>query len=259
MTIMTPEGVPMELRLAGVGSRAAAAAIDLLIQFGLIVALVILFEVGSSGDLLDGQVATPDPSESEFFWLLALFNVLLFLILFLYYMLFEALWSGRTPGKRASRLRVVRVAGGPVDFRSVAIRNLLRLVDLLPLNYGIGIISILATQHNQRIGDLVAGTLVVRDTPIKEPARSRDLARLSAGLQRTEELNAWDVSGISQQDFATVRKFLERRDDLKQEVRTRIAKELATRLRSQVGGVNVETMPYEAFLERLAAAKAARR
>src|ERR671919_698178 len=110
---MTPEGVPMELRLAGVGSRAAAAAIDLLIQFALIVALVILFEVSSSSDLLDDQVATPDPSESEFFWLLALFNVLLFLILFLYYMLFEALWSGRTPGKRASRLRVVRVAGRP--------------------------------------------------------------------------------------------------------------------------------------------------
>src|SRR3990170_3287966 len=113
ITISTPEGVELELPLAGLGSRFVAALIDIIIKTGLILALGIALGVaGAYGD--------------------ALFSVLAFLVFFAYDILFETLASGRTPGKRWTGLRVVRLEGQPIGFVASAIRNTLRLVDLLP-------------------------------------------------------------------------------------------------------------------------------
>jgi hypothetical protein len=131
----------------------------------------------------------------------------------------------------------------------------MRLIDILPTLYLVGIVSILATARNQRLGDLAAGTLVVRE-------------RLAAGARRwrPEEVGTpgrgpgwavWDVSGVTRDEAIAVRRFLERRGELTPEARARLGDELATALRPRVPGVP-EAMAGEAFLEQLAAAKQAR-
>src|SRR5918992_5420801 len=152
LKIVTPEGVELELQLAGLGSRFIAQSIDLLIKSALI--LLIVIAVSWAG--LTG-VAIILPSIA--------------LILYAYDVVFETFSNGRRPGKRAVRLRVVRVGGEPVDFMSSAIRNVLRLIDGLPTSYVPGMISILATKRNQRLGDLAAGTIVIHEDPVAPPPR----------------------------------------------------------------------------------------
>jgi uncharacterized RDD family membrane protein YckC len=242
ITIATPEGVDLQLTLAGVGSRFTSALVDLAIQLALVVAFALLFLLAFD-PLGGGGVGA------------AVFAVLSFLLFAGYDIVFEVFASGRTPGKRLNGLRVVRSDGSPVGFLTSAVRNVLRLIDILPTFYLVGIVSILATSRNQRLGDLAAGTLVVRE-------------RLAVGARRwrPEEVGApgrgpgsvaWDVSGVTRDEVIAVRRFLERRDELTAEARTRLGGELATALRPRVPGVP-ETVQGEAFLEQLAAAKQAR-
>ena len=121
-------------------------------------------------------------------------------------MAFEVLAGGRTPGKRWNGLRVVRTGGQPVGFVSSTIRNLLRVVDLLPGFYLVGIVSILVTKRNQRVGDLAAGTIVAR-APRRRRARfeAPPPARPAAAAAAH---SAWDVSAITAEELAAVRAFL---------------------------------------------------
>ena len=235
ISIDTPEGVPLELTLAGVGSRFLAAIVDAAIQFTTIVLIfVIVSAAGGSG------VAT------------AFGTLFSFLVFFGYDIVFEVKASGRTPGKRLVGLRVVRRGGGPVGFRTSAVRNLLRLVDILPGTYFIGIICVLATKQNQRLGDLAAGTLVLRELKATVPT-----APVRATPELVGEVETWDVSGVTGDELATVRRFLERRPGLTPEARTRLAQELTARLYPKVVGPPPQVAP-EHFLEQLVAAKAAR-
>jgi uncharacterized RDD family membrane protein YckC len=235
LTIATPEGVDLELTLAGVGSRFASALVDYAIQGLLLVALTLLYAYGFGG----GGFA------------LAAYSLLAFVLVIGYDVAFEVLASGRTPGKRLNGLRVVRESGAPVTFATSAVRNVLRLVDWLPGTYLVGMIAILVSSRNQRLGDLAAGTLVVRERkPLpKEP-------RLPL-YQRALDLPAWDTSAIGPEELAAVRSFLARRDSLTRDARNQVALELASRLRPKVGGA-VGDSPAELFLERLVAAKAGR-
>ena len=151
ISVATPEGVTLEVTLAGAGSRFAAGLIDQLLRTAVLLALVVL--VGLLADRAD----TPGGI------LLALLFVALFLVQFVYDVLFETLAAGRTPGKRWTGLRVVKVGGGPVGFVASALRNILRIVDALPGFYLVGILCVLFTRNNQRLGDLAASTLVVRE------------------------------------------------------------------------------------------------
>src|SRR5689334_9091338 len=126
MALETPEGVALELTLAGIGSRFTAAVVDSLIQSALLIAFFIIVAItASAGD-------SPAPLA------IAAFALGWFLVFFGYDILFEVLASGRTPGKRVVGLRVVRVGGGPVTFLTSATRNILRLVDMLPTAYAVG-------------------------------------------------------------------------------------------------------------------------
>jgi uncharacterized RDD family membrane protein YckC len=234
LAIATPEGVEVELTLAGVGSRFIAAAIDFSIQILLIVALsFVLRQFGDAG--------------------FAIFTSTLFALIFFYDVLFEVLGGGRTPGKRATGLRVVASGGRPITLARSAVRNILRIIDILPGFYGVGMIVIFATPRNQRIGDLVAGTYVVRDRHgDRHPKPAAVLPRVDPGPAAT-----WDVSAVSGNDVAAVRAFLERRDALRLEARNSIAAELASRLRPRVHGVP-PSVGDESFLELLVAVKAAR-
>ena len=239
--IATPEGVDLELTLAGVGSRFTAALVDFLIQVALLVALALLFLRGFDSAGGGGLGA-------------ALFVILSFLLFAGYDILFEVYGSGRTPGKRLNGLRVVREDASPVTFVPSAVRNVMRLIDFLPSFYLVGIVSILATRMNQRLGDLAAGTLVVRErhaAGARAPRLDASAARAALGWE------AWDVSGVTREEALAVRRFLDRRHELTREARSRLAQELSSALRPRVPGVP-ETVQGEGFLERLAAAKRAR-
>jgi len=242
ISVATPEGVTLEVTLAGAGSRFAAGLIDQILRTALLLALVLLIGlVGELGDLSGGLF-------------LALLLVGLFLVQFAYDMLFETLAAGRTPGKRWTGLRVVRAGGAPVGFLASTIRNVLRIVDALPGFYLVGMLCVLFTRNNQRLGDLAAGTIVVRErtqhTALPQP-------RSSPSLSDTDDASLWDVSAISAEEVATVRRFLDRRESLAPEARERLAHEMATRLGPKVVGPPKQWAP-EAFLEYLVATKAAR-
>ena len=139
--------------------------------------------------------------------------------------------------------------GSPLTFRASALRNVLRLVDILPGLYLVGAIAIFATRANQRLGDLAAGTLVVR-----EPRASAVVAQASGPVEPAEpgELPAWDVSGLRDAELAALRRFLERRSALDAVPRNLLARDLADRLRPSIGGVGSDLAP-ERFLELIAA------
>jgi uncharacterized RDD family membrane protein YckC len=239
MTIDTPEGVSMTVPLAGVGSRFVAAGIDFTIQVLLFFAASVLFGYYSLFGAASGGVLA----------------VAVFCIFFVYDVAFEVLAGGRTPGKRWTGLRVVLTGGQPIGFVSSAIRNLLRLVDFLPVFYGVGITSILVTKRNQRLGDLAAGAVVARAPRRRTPA----VVGVPEPTELPASLSTWDVSAVTVEELATVRSFLERRESLTWAARTELARTMAERLRPRVGGIAADgELGDEAFLERLAYVKAAR-
>jgi uncharacterized RDD family membrane protein YckC len=233
LRIATPEGVSLELPLAGVGSRFVALLVDTLLQSLAFVAVIVALIVAGAGGFAEFAVTA----------------VTAFALLFLYPVAFELAAGGRTPGKRWSSLRVVCDDGSPVTFRASALRNLVRLVDALPALYLVGAVAIFATRSNQRLGDLAAGTIVVREP--RAAALAAEPVDPAAEVS-AEELPAWDVSGLSQPDLAALRRFLERRHAIGDAPRSLLARDLADRLRPRLGGVGAD-VPPERFLELIAA------
>lgn len=247
LTITTPEGVTLELVLAGLGSRAIAALLDGLIKAVVTIAVIVALYGGTG--LLDDDVSAGRAASEGFFLGLAIGFVVIFVVNFFYDVLFETLSSGRTPGKRWTGLRVVRLGGGPVGFMASAVRNLVRIVDSLPAAYAIGMIAVVFSSKNQRLGDMAAGTIVVRD--------EKAVSSATPWTPPTSAPMALDVGGITGEELATIRTFLERRATIAPEARDRIARDLAARLKSRLSGMPDYDQP-EAFLEQIAAAKAAR-
>jgi uncharacterized RDD family membrane protein YckC len=236
--IATPEGVDLELTLAGLGSRFVAELIDVLIQIVIVVVIALgLSALGGYGE--------------------AMTFLVFFAVLFLYHPFFELTAGGRTPGKRWTGLRVVMEGGEAIGLRASAIRNVIRILDFLPSIYLIGSISILVTARNQRIGDLAANTIVVRERRATATKETGAASWTAAPVTRVPAAEAWDVSGISAGELAAVRSFLQRRHELTLDARNHLATELARRLAPKVAGVQ-PGVEGERFLETLAAAKAAR-
>ena len=237
MLIETPEGVTLTVPLAGVGSRFVGATIDTLIQFSLLGAGAVVFLVWGVAGAASGGV----------------FAIVVFLVFFVYDVAFEVLAGGRTPGKRWTGLRVVRVGGQPVGFVASAIRNLLRPIDFLPSLYLVGIASVLVTKRNQRLGDLAAGTVVAR-APRRRP---QPLQPTSQPALLPPNLESWDVSAVTTEEVGTVRAFLDRRHSLDRGARNQLAATMADRLRPRVAGA--PDLSDEAFLEQLVLVKGSRR
>ncbi len=161
MVVSTPELVSFGYELAGLGSRSLAALLDSVIL------VVLLFAVGRGATALGGATGNSE--------LALLLGVVVGLALVLgYYWAQEVAFNGQTVGKRAVRLRVVSDGGGPITFSQAAVRNLVRIVDFLPAYYAIGMVALFINGHGKRLGDLAAGTVVVRD---KHRVTLRDLER----------------------------------------------------------------------------------
>ena len=216
-SVETPEQIEISYTIAGLGSRLFAALIDAAIIIATFIGLLLLAAWGLSGRGPSAPGVTPDVSAS---WAFALLYLMQFAFMWGYYVLFEALADGRTPGKRALRLRVVQEDGLSITFGSSAIRNIMRLVDLQPgLLAGVGIISMLVTNRSRRIGDLVAGTIVVRERPIP----------IAHGEEVTEPLLGEPV--LSAAEFELLLRYVERRTALRATDRDRLAGMLAERFR----------------------------
>ncbi len=236
LTIDTPEGVSIEVTLAGLGSRLGATAIDLVIQGALL--LVASLALTLAGSRLSGDLGV---------FLLGVGTLVVTAIVLGYYIVFEALNGGRTPGKAAFGLRVASADGTPVSLGAVTLRTLLRLIDFLPVAYTIGAISVLVSPRNQRVGDLAAGTVVIRD---------RTVAPTTVPASQAE-VEGWDVSSLTEEEMALLRRFAARRHDLSPEARVRLAADLASRFRPRV--IGGERLGDEPFLVQLIAEKQARR
>jgi len=230
---VTPEAVSISADIAGLGSRMIAILIDSAIQ----AALLILLGFALAGLGLKGTTAAA-----------AGLGGILFLYLG-YFFLFEGLWAGRTPGKRAQRIRVVRADGQPAGWTQVGIRTLLRLVDILPTAYAVGSLSILLTGRSQRLGDLAAATLVVRERPAPLPLTVPAVA--SAGV-------LLDTTAISEELYSAIRSFLERRSTLVAGARDQLARQFAALARRHVGGAVDWSGSNEALLEAVVASYRAR-
>lgn len=252
ISIATPEGIELDVTLAGLGSRFVAALLDQLIQWAIMLALLLLgFAV------FGGDVAAVEDGEAGVLLFWAAMVLVFFLVQFGYHVLFETGAGGRTPGKRWTGLRVVRLGGGPVTFTASAIRNLVRIVDALPGAYAVGMVALLASPRNQRLGDMAAGTLVIRERTDDKLKPVAPWLRVEVRAEPSEEALTWDASAVTTEEVAAVRRFLERRATLTDEARARLAAELALRLRPKVVGPRDDTHP-EDFLLDLAAVKATR-
>ena len=251
LIIETPERVPLHFALASIGNRFLACAIDHSIQgLAILVILLASFIVADFSSVYDVFASAPK-------WVYAVMIILLFLTFAGYFAFFEWIWSGQTPGKRWLKLRVLREDGRPITFWEAIVRNLLRTLDMMPAPfYSIGLISVFANSRDQRVGDMVAGTVVVREreaeapefsqvfgSPVSDPA----LRRSFKPVDFTANLNS-----LTESEIQVVETFLRRRWDLgdvpRQWMAWRVALPILYKLRPVY---DVEKFTYEGFLEEL--------
>ena len=217
--VETPELVVLTYSIAGIGSRAMAAITDLLI----VGAVFVLFAILWFAVVAAGGFSGVDLSGS---WGIAILILVQFALLWGYYVLFEGLMDGQTPGKRVHRIRVVREGGYSVTFGASAVRNLIRIIDMQPaFLYLVGMISVLATRRGRRLGDLVAGTIVVR-----EDARRAPPAHVSAPTRETAAHASTLHTQLTEDEYLVLGRFVERWSTLEPLKRAALAQQLATRL-----------------------------
>lgn len=166
-TIDTPENVSFGYEIAGIGSRFLGGLLDsLVLGLTLFLLNIILIALLQWIDA-EALVASLFGLGEEISWagglILALYTLLNFVLIWGYYVVFELIWNGQTPGKRWTKLRVVRVNGNPAGFLDIVIRNLVRIVDFLPTGYGLGLTVMFLNQQARRLGDYAAGTIVIKE------------------------------------------------------------------------------------------------
>jgi uncharacterized RDD family membrane protein YckC len=232
--VVIPEAVPLELETASIGSRFLGLLIDWTIQGVLLVVLLLIVANTSTG------------------WLgTTLAFVLIFLIIWGYPIALETLWRGRTVGKVALGLRVVTKEGGQIGFRHAAIRSALGIVDFLLTSGACAVICVLLTKDNQRLGDLAAGALVLRErTGLRRPTPTTFAAPYGLDAY-TDSL---DLAGIGPAEYGVVRAFLLRAPSLPRDVRARLAAQVGETIAERVQPPPPPGVPAEIFLASVAAA-----
>lgn len=221
--IETPEQTVLSYTLAGVGSRAAAALVDLFIIVVFEAALSLLLAEISS--VFFGRASGVQKMSSS--WVVAVVGLIGFAMMWGYYVFFEAIWDGQTPGKRWLSIRVVQDGGYSVSFGASAVRNLVRFVDIQPVPlYGVGLVSITISKSGKRVGDIAAGTLVVHEQRalITAAVRSAPDAATTPAI----------TSRLTEEEFALLGRFVSRRAQLDATMQARFTSQLETRFRQHL-------------------------
>lgn len=237
LTIETPEQIELEFPVAGLGSRGLALLLDTLIQ-GAVVSLVILLVALISPDLSRYWVTAGK-------WLTALYIFVLFCLYWGYFAIFEIFWNGQTPGKRQARIRVITASGRPVTVFEAIARNLLRAVDS-QLGYVVGALAIAIDKKNRRLGDMVAGTVVVHE--LQEQGDSYWYGQQSP---EATPASVEAIAAMTAQEFQLIETFLNRRLDLPYEQRVATAKNIADRIGERLNVPAADRTSPENFLEEL--------
>lgn len=182
VSIKTPEFVALKFNLAGLGSRAGAMIIDQTLLMIVNIILVLIFTFSMNITIHFGS-----PS-----FLLAIAIVILFIIRWGYFFVCEYFFGGKTIGKRIIGIRVIQENGHSITILSSFIRNLLRIVDMLPTGYFIGIILVFFHSQHKRLGDIIAGTIVVHEREVKKKESPIEKAVEKRGLTK-ESLSVSDL------------------------------------------------------------------
>ncbi|QGH33028.1 RDD family protein [Gracilibacillus salitolerans] len=206
LNVKTPEYVSLQFQLAGLGSRSAAQIIDytiiLLTQFLIILLLFFAFN-NSLSDLFLGHLESV---------MLAIIIIIILLLQFGYFIFFEYFWGGRTIGKRLLGIRVVQENGHNITLLSSIIRNFVRVIDMLPSAYAVGIILIFFHSKHKRLGDMTAGTIVVherRKKPLKQSPLEKHIVQL--GIQKEElQLESFHLRQFNQKDWRLLQTYVHR-------------------------------------------------
>lgn len=240
LSIETPEQVELNYSVAGIGSRFYAAMLDTLL-------LTLIVVIG--GFVIVSAVVELDDIFGN--WLAAIGGLVVFALFWGYYMLFEVTMNGQSPGKRTLGLRVIKEGGYPVSFADSAIRNLVRIIDFLPFCYGVGVIAMLMNKNWQRLGDLAAGTIVVRDSA--KSSNVGTLPRREASVPPQQPVLTYaewmQPELLTDAELEAVRMYLSRRAMLPTPRRHELARKLAFPLVQKMGGD--ARVDYEKFLEEL--------
>jgi uncharacterized RDD family membrane protein YckC len=234
ITLQTPESVELEFTLAGIGNRTQALLVDYLFLGGAI-ALV----------LFTGAVLFPQFSTATQKWYVAIAILLTFGMFVGYFIFFETLWQGQTPGKRYAKIRVIRDDGRPAGLSEATLRSLLRPIDDA---LSIGFFMIFLHKQEKRLGDLIAGTVVIQE---ERPSIDKKLVLSNRAESFADQLlEISNLSLILPDDFASIREFLQRRQNLEPEARKTLSRQLALELKSIL---ELETLPFksdgETFVE----------
>jgi uncharacterized RDD family membrane protein YckC len=259
LSIDTPELVAIELHVAGIGSRLLAILLDYLIQGAAVFLVLLILLLLSLGP---GQAGRAESAAALGKWVIAIILFIPFLLHWGYFTLFEAFWHGQTPGKRVVRLRVIQQTGRPIGLFAAMIRNLIRAIDALPALYLVGAIAVFFSRRQQRLGDLVAGTLVIHapqaDTPILPASNNRTFTAAAfpgvvAPPAPQPSLFAADALGrLNEADLQVIESFLARRLDLPLPVRADLAKRLVGRATARTQTERPPEVSDETLLENLA-------
>lgn len=246
LVIETPERVELHYVLANVGNRFLAAAIDHLIQVVTAIIVVLITGASTNWNMFEGMGG----------WTGALLIISIFTLYWGYFVFFETIWSGQTPGKRIMKLRVVREDGRPVRFFEVFVRNLIRIaLDIqFAFSYAVGVISIIFSPRSKRLGDFVAGTVVVKERATEAPSLE-DIIKISDIEQRRmEQMTAAAIPVnprlLTEQEIRAIETFLKRRFEIAEPSRTELAVRIAQPIAIKLG-IPYQQHPPETLLEEI--------
>lgn len=238
LKIDTPEQIALELPLAGIGSRFLAMTIDTLIQAAIYIltGIIFLLILPAGFSMFTFLPKLLGPAMAIFIG---------FAVYWGYFAIFEAMWNGQTPGKRFARIRVIKESGRPINAFEAIGRNLMRAVDGMPGIYGVGLVCMMCNRQSRRLGDFVAGTVVVHEKPTEEIRPTWNTA--------TDATSA--TGGLAQmttEELVLIETYLSRRFELEPEVRLRTAIQIADRLKAKAGLQPQSHQHVDDFLEEAA-------
>lgn len=248
LSVETPEQIDINFQKAGIGSRFYAALLDTLLLVLIIIVgtYVNSHFISELGDILGN-------------WLRAVGGIVVFALFWGYYMVFEITTNGQSPGKLALGLRVIKEGGYPISFADSAIRNLVRVVDFLPFCYGAGLFVMLINKNWQRLGDLAAGTLVV-----KTSRKRREFTGVNSKVSTPpvnispQELLYTDwikPELVTESELGMIREYLSRRPTLSAIRRMELARTIGYPIAEKMGGDG--SIRYDKFLEEVYTLKTA--
>jgi uncharacterized RDD family membrane protein YckC len=255
LNIDTPELVSIELPLAGIGSRFIAAIVDSLVLGSALILLIFL-----AAYIIPALGALGEKAAS---WGVGILLLIVFLLFWGYFALSEAFGNGRTLGKRVAKIRVIHQSGRGINFVEALARNLVRVIDYLPGFYGVGVVAMFMSKRSQRLGDMVAGTLVVREREVEAPMWGESTSRMLTAAALAPQspippphlrvaLPAPALAKLSPADLEVLEGFFLRRLDMDLATRRALAGRIASGLCAKSGLTVPPETSVETFLEAVA-------